>query len=351
MLRRRHAYLVDILRRIWRFLLVYTSIYVLSALGFYWLEGSRVSLFDSFYWSIVTLGTVGYGDIVPTNVPAKILASVVIATQIFLLGYLISVITTAVNEETSQRALGTYGTDLEGHIVVLGYSSVGRAAVRELLVQEQKVAVVTERAEEVANLRALAPEARLFATFGSLSEAAILERVNLARAHSAVVCTDDDATNMVAALNVKAAVPGMRVVVAVGRTRLKATLRAAGVTYVASPSEMGGRLCAAAAFEPDVAHAIEDLTAADLKSDIQEYLVGPTSPLRSKSFEEADALVRSATGCLLIGRAHPGPSGEYVTEVNPPFATRFEENDALILVGTIENVRRFRRWYDRDQGR
>ncbi|MGI0151532.1 MAG: potassium channel family protein, partial [Thermoplasmata archaeon] len=345
------AYLVHLLGSVWRFLAVFGGVYVLSAVGFYLLEGGRYSWLNSFYWSMVTLGTVGYGDVVPTNGWAKILTIGVVATQIFLLAYLISVIATAVNEETTRRGLGTYGTDLVDHIVVLGYSSVGRAAVRELLAQEQRVAVVTERAEDVPNLRALAGEDLLFATFGSPSERAILERVHLARARSVIVCTDDDATNMIGALNVLAINPKLRVVVSVGRPQLKETLRAAGVTYVTSPSDMGGRLCASAAFEPDVANAIDDLTAADIHSDIQEFIVGPRSPLLGKTFAEADALVRSATGCLIIGVARPSSGREYETEVNPPFDRRLEKDHAVILIGTIENTHRFRKWYGADQGR
>ena len=342
---------IDLLGRLWKFFVIFGAVYVGAAVAFFELEQPHVSLFNSFYWSIVTLGTVGYGDIVPTTEYAKILTTIVIATQIFLLGYLISVIAGTVNEQAEHRALGTYGTSMKGHIVVLGYSGVGRAAVRELLVQDQKVAVVTDQPDEVPNVRSLAPEDRLFVTYGSPSEREILERVNLKDAHSVIACTADDATNMISALNVRALDPTIRVVVAVSRVELRDTLRAAGVTYVASPSDMGGRLCAAAAFEPEVAHAIEDMTAADIRSDIQEYVLAPSSPLVGMTFAEADAIVRRATGCLLIGYAHPDATGEYQTFVNPPFETRLGASDAVILVATLVNAKRFRQWFGADQGR
>lgn len=344
-------YLEDVLRRIWRFLFVFIGVYLSAGVLFFLLEGGKVSLFNSLYWSIVTLGTVGYGDVVPTNDAAKLLTTGVIATQVFLLAYLITVITTAVQEQAQDRALGTYGTRMRGHIVVAGYSAVGRAAVRELLVQDQKVAVVTDRAEDVPNIRALAGEDRLFVTYGSPADLEILRRANAPEAHSVIICTPDDATNMIAALNLKANANGVRIVVSVGRPELRETLRAAGVTYVASPSDMGGRLCASAAFEPDVAHALEDLTAADVRSDIQEYQLGPTGPLVGKTFAEADAIVRSNTGCILIGYAHPSASGDYETMVNPPFETRLAPRDAVILVGTIANTERFHQWFGSGQGR
>lgn len=343
--------MVDLFRRVYRFLLVYAVVFLVAGTLFYLLESPRYSLADSLYWSIVTLGTVGYGDIVPTTGYAKALASLVIGTQIFLLGYLITVITTAVSEQAQARALGTYGTSWKNHIVVLGYSGVGRAAVRELLVQDQTVAVVSERPEEVANIRTLAGEDRLFVTYGDPAAPEILHRVNVTEAHSVIVCTADDATNMIGALNVRSLAPRARIVVSVGRPELRDTLKAAGVTYVASPADMGGRLCAAAAFEPEVAMAIEDFTAADVRSDIQEYVVRDGSPLAGKSFEEADQRVRTATGCILIGLAHRGPSGEFETVVNPPPASRVEVGDAILLIATIENSEKFRRWFGANQGR
>jgi voltage-gated potassium channel len=347
----RRRFLWEILSRIWKFLLLFVSVYAAAAVLFYLLEVPRPTLFNAFYWSIVTISTAGYGDIVPVSVGAKLVAMGTLFLQIFLLGYLISVITTTVNEESQRRALGTLGTDMKNHIVVLGYSDVGRAAVRELLVQDQIVAVVTESADQVANVRSQAPEERLFVTYGPPADRDILERVNIAEAHSVVICTSDDATNMIAALNVRALAPQARIVVSVSRSELRDTLHSAGVTYVASPSDMGGRLCASAAFEPEVAIALEDITAADVKADMQEYLLGEETPISRQTFGEAEALVRKATGCILVGHARRDASGNYPTTVGPSADLRLQPGDAILLVGQIDSSRRFRRWFGVDQGR
>jgi voltage-gated potassium channel len=347
---RRRLYAVYLLQRIWKFFALFGGVWVASAFGFYWLDGRTISFANSLYWSMVTLGTVGYGDIVPTTGPAKALTVGVIITQIFLLGYLITVITGAVTEESQRRALGTYGTDLTDHIIVLGYSPVGRAAVRELLVQERRVAVVVERVDDVPNVRALAPEKQLFVTFGQPGEAEILERCNIRAAHSVIVCSADDTTNLISALNIRAANPGARIVVSVGRPELRDTLQSAGVTYVASPSDLGGRLCASAAFEPEVAIAIEDFTAADIRSDIREYIVREKTPISRQSFGEAEALARTKTGCIVIGYAR-GNGEAFDTFVAPPPETPLRPGDAILIVGTIENTHRFQEWFGEDQGR
>ena len=228
---------------------------------------------------------------------------------------------------------------------------MGKAAVRELLVQGQKVGVVTDRTEDISNLRALGDESRLYVTHGSPADRNILERVNLPGAEAVIVSTGDDATSMITVLTVRSLNEKIRIVVAVDRPELRDTLRTAGVTYVASPTDMGGRMCASAAFEPDVADALEDVTAADVGADIFEYVIRPDSPVAGKTFAEADALIRSSSGCILIALAHPDGRGEFHTVVNPPFDARLSPGDAIVMIGSLPNAERFQRWFGTEQGR
>ncbi|MCI4317261.1 MAG: NAD-binding protein, partial [Thermoplasmata archaeon] len=323
---------------------------VLAAMLFHYLQ-PQYSLGTSFYWAIVTLSTTGYGDVVPLSAAARAMTTVLLFGQIFLGGYLISVITSTVIDERQQEALGTLGTDMHDHIVVLGYTAVGQAAVRELLIQERPVAVVTERPEDVANVRSLAAPKRIFATFGAAADLDILHRVNVPLAHSVIICTADDATNMIASLNVKTLAPKARIVVSVARSELRETLRTAGVTFVASPSDLGGRLCASAAFEPEVAFTLEDITAADVQSDMQEYILTERTPIRGGTIAEVEAKIREVSGVILVGYARRGADGEYHTIVNPPGNAQLGPGDAIILLGQIPSLKRFRSWFGSDQGR
>jgi voltage-gated potassium channel len=339
--------------RLWKFLAGYVAVYLVAAFGFYLLESyhSYAQLLTSFYWAMVTLSTIGYGDVVPTTPDARLFVIGIAATEVFLGAYLVSIVISVVAEESQHRLLGTYGTDFKNHIVVLGYAQVGSAAVRELLAQDEKVAVVAETADQVALLHSLANEKQLFATVGPPADAAILSRVNVAGAHSIVVCTGDDTTTLIAALNARAMNPTIRIVVSVGRAELKQTLKAAGVTYVASPSEMAGRLCADAAFRPEVANMVEDLTTTEFGADMEEFVLTDRTPISSQHLTEAETLVRKASDCIVIGYARPGPDGEYTTVLNPPSTFQFRPGDALIVVGTLPNLHRLQQWIGVPQGR
>ncbi len=340
-----------LLRRLWKFLAAYASLVVGAGIGFYVLEHGQKDLGASFYWSVVTISTVGYGDVVPTNTYSRWFTVAVILTAVFLTAYLISIIISVVNEGSQQRNLGMLGTDFTGHFIVIGYAGVGRAAVRELLAVGERVAVATADVNELPNIRALAPDHRLFATFYPTGDTEVLDRLNVVAAKSVVICTPDDTTNLIVALAVRQTAPNVRIVVSIARAELKGTRRSAGVTYVASPQDMGGRLLANASFRPEVVNVFEDLTSAAYGTDIGEYVLSEKTPISRQGLGEAETMVRVASGCIVIGYARPRGPGEYLTALNPPPTFRFQPGDALLVIGTLENLKKLESWLGVPPGR
>jgi voltage-gated potassium channel len=347
----RIAYVSRLLRRLWKFLAGYAAVFLIASFGFYFLENESPGLLNSFYWAMLTLSTIGYGDFVPNDPAAKAFTIGIAVTEVFLGAYLVSIIITGVQEEGQHRALGTLGTDFSGHVVVLGYGNVGQAAVRELLAQGERVAVVAAEPAEVATIRLLSDEKHLFVTYGAAADFEILKRVNVPGALAVIVCTEDDTVNLVATLNARDLAPAGRIVVSVHRPELRHTLRSAGVTYVASPGDMGGRMCADAAFRPEVANTIEDLTTTAFGTDLEEFILTEKTPISAQPLLEAERIVRAASDCLVVGYARPDAKGEYKTVLNPPSTFHFQPRDAIIVIGTLENLHRLHRWLGVDQGR
>ncbi len=340
-----------LLRRLWKFLLAFGSLIVGAAAGFNFLEYNDQNISNSLYWAIVTVSTVGYGDVVATTADARYFSMGVIIVAVFLVAYLISIIIGVVTETSHGRAMGTLGTNFANHTVVIGYGATGRTAVRELLANRERVAVVTNSPDEIPNIRALADEDRIFVTYYSNGEHEVLDRVAVDRARAVIICTSDDTSNLITALAVRTAAPHARVVVSVSRSELKQTLLLAGVAYVTSPSDMGGRLLANASLRPDVANAFENLTTASYGVDIGEYLLTESTPISTEPLPEAERLARVASDCLVVGYARRDATGEFHTVLNPPSTFAFRPGDAILVMGSQDNLRRFQRWMNVPPGR
>lgn len=357
----------ETVQKTWKIVLVVAVVYVALSLAFWWAETTQpcieslsnapachqLSLGDALWWGIVTLSTVGYGDIVPHTLLGRAVAGGLMVFQIGFLGYLLTIIISAVTETRLKLLTGSMGSDMKGHIVVGGWNNVGKSAVRELLAAEQKVAVIAGSQEDIATIRTLGSEDEIFACMGEITSEETLRRAGVGDAFAVIFCVNDDTENLIAALNVRTLYPTVRVVASVKRTELRRTLRAAGVTYVASPDDMGGRLCSSAAFRPEIALAVEDLTTATYGADIQEFAIRPGSTVAGLPLPQAEAKVREASDCLIIGVARPtGQAGEdYSTIINPPASTKLEAGQYLLVLGSLENLDRFAKWYGVPQGR
>ncbi|MFP4050906.1 MAG: NAD-binding protein [Thermoplasmata archaeon] len=123
--------------------------------------------------------------------------------------------------------------------------------------------------------------------YGDPSKAEILKEAGIDRASVVILCMDDDSKNLITALHIKDRNPSARLIVKTNRSELKETKEIAGVTFVTKPHELSGRLVASAAFEPDVANLIDDITTATNVGgyDLREYVLSNKGTVKNLSGE------------------------------------------------------------------
>jgi voltage-gated potassium channel len=363
--------LVKVLARIWKPIALIAGIFTVCVGGFIVTQG--VSVFNGLYWGIITISTIGYGDIVPTNEVSKVFAIILALSTIGIIGYVVSAISSLALQAREEEMLGLDGTKFEGHVLVLGWTPVAQVALQELLQVGRKVAIMTRQQEQLTEIRTfvahllgsarenpdlkahLSAESDVFVALGDYAQGAALKLLNLPKASEAIVASDDDARNVMTALILKELAPHLRVVVSVMREELRETLHAAGVTYVISPSELGGRMVAAAAIQPEIAQTFDDLTTTSYHYRMDEFPLTAPNPLVGLEFDAASDRVRAETGATLVGVARPRPrdGGKRIFDVvlSPPAGTRLEAGWYVLILSGADQIQKLRSWIRVPPGR
>jgi len=338
----------------WKGMVLLVVLTIVSAFLFYIYE-DEMSLGSSLYWAVITMTTVGYGDISPESAGGKIVSGILSCVGILLYGYLGAMIMYIVMESSLSGVFGMNKCKYEDHFLICGWTDLSEIVLLELLADKRQVAVITEEQDDVPMIKRMEEDGNVFPIFGDPSKAEILEQANLKEAAVVVLAMEDDSKNLITTLHVKEENPKARIIVKTSRAELKKTMKIAGVTYVVTPHVMAGRLIASAAFEPEVANFVEDVTSAtDVGGhDLRQYTI---SQARAGSIGELSKQLRQKSNTTLVGiarkKAKEGTGIEqWVVHPNPRDTEKVKAGDVIILLGNDEEFEKAEEFLGTKQGR
>ena len=234
-----------------------------------WLDGDGyrdldvvgdLSFLDAVYYATVTLSTTGYGDISPVSDQARLVNILIITPLrilflIVLIGTTLEVLTQRTREQFRQNR---WRNALHEHIVVVGYGTKGRSAVRALLddgTARSQIVAVDNDPDHIAD----ANEDGIAAIVGDATRADVLRRADISKAARVVVAVPRDDTAVLVTLTVRRNNPTAYIVAAVRESENAPLLRDGGADGVVVSSEAAGRLLGVAASRPSTGAIFEDL--------------------------------------------------------------------------------------------
>lgn len=262
----------------------------------------NISFIDVLYFTMVTVTTVGYGDIVPWSDRARLIdAFLVTPVRIFVwlvfLGTAYELVIQRVLEDFKMSKLQQQLID---HIVVCGYGVTGQIAAREMVAKgcaPNKI-VVIDLAEQ--NLK-LAAESGYVGLRGDAASEETMRLANVGKAKVVMVSPGRDDTSALIVLTVRNINPSIRIVASVNEEENFKLIRQAGANVIVSPSRVGGFLLADAVENWHVAEYVLDLLTADGRVSLVERLA-KSEEIGNNALEVTDGLlVRIFRGGEKIG--------------------------------------------------
>lgn len=318
-----------------------TVIVLIGVLGFKFM--SDYTWVDSFYMTVITITTVGFGEVQPLDDNAKIFTIFLILASVVILGYSISVITEYILskndfEELKQKKMQKKIDGLKNHIIICGYGRNGKQAAKKLLAYKRPFVVIEKNKTLIDKFQSeLVPF-----VLGNANEDEILLQAGIERAETLISALPNDADNLFVVLSARQINNQMNIISRASQETSYQKLKLAGANNVILPDRIGGDHMASLVVVPDLIEFIDNLSIVGKANvNIEEVAVEKLfSTAKIETLRHLD--LRKKTGCTVIG--YKDNQGEYI--VNPEADMQLQPNSKIIVLGRPEQIQKLNTLYN-----
>jgi voltage-gated potassium channel len=292
------------------------------------------SWFDCFYFTVVTITTIGYGEPAGMTETGRYFTVVLILLGVGTIGYALSVAARSVLEFELVSAFGKRKmfkdiSKLRDHFIVCGCGRMGTRVIKEM--EKRGVDFVIIESNEVTAERLL--NQGNLVLMGDATKDEVLRGAGVERARGLVCAVADDPDNLYITLAARDINKDLRIVARANEEGALNRLLKAGADKVVSPVITGSNQMAQMLLRPAVADFIELATMTDmLELEMEQIEIQPSSPFVGRALR--DTGFRSDLDVIII--AIKRAEGHMI--FNPSADTQIEANDALVAIGGHTNL-------------
>ncbi len=292
---------------------------------------------NAIWYSLVTLTTVGYGDIFPATLFGRYIGFIFILSSLAFYGLLVGQFSMLMTTLKENRKLGHTGTSFKDHAVIIGWNDFSKMVVDQLVGVSKKVAIIVDDKADIDSILERYPDSsnKIFTLYTDFANHEMLNKANVDQSAIVFVNHGNDTDKLVYILNVKKVFPQVEFVVTLDNGDLKQTFVNAGVINTISKFEISSKLLASYIFEPDVASYSESIMSyakSDGDYDIKQFLVTKTNPLIGHSYQEAFFEMKKRYNTVLIGITKRDKLGHRKLIKNPHGDLKIAPGDYLVVI-------------------
>lgn len=266
---------------------------------------------NPFWWAIVTMTTVGYGDFSPSSPEGRLFAVVIMFAGISLIALLTATISSVFVARKIREDKGLEKLNVTDHILLCGWNKNVDRIMDSLqsLSQDRRLQIVLineESEDAIAAIRNKYREIKFKFVRGDYTRETILERANLKSASTAIVVPNDsleagshpDEKTIFGTLTIKTLAPNIRVVAYITERENLTHIKRANADEVILSDDLGAFMVASHVMDPGVPQTLESLLDNQIASKFHRTSV--PSEFVGKPFPELSDYYRSKHGWLLV---------------------------------------------------
>jgi len=310
--------------------------------------GNIEDLYDAFYWSIVTISTVGYGDITPQTIGGRLVTVTLILTGLGVLSFFTSIIVAAFNDKMHVlRENRTYAelSRYKSFIIICGFGRVGQEIARQFETDKQPFIVIDRSEHNIF----LAKQKHYLSIQDDASNNAVLLNAGINRGATAVLCTTgNDVTNVYVTLTSRHLNPAIQIISRANRQDNVNKLYQAGANSVIQPFEIAGLLAAEYVGQPVAFEAILGILQEQKQIQMETVVVQADSLLTRMKIGDIGFKERKLTlvGVISSNKMHQKHHNRYRVKnqhfyFNPTNHFELQAQDILVVLGREYSIEHF----------
>lgn len=289
---------------LWPFVgLLFFLVLSIGTFGYMLIEGW--SWPDSLYMTVITVATVGFGEVHPLSEAGRWLTMALIFLGVTVFVFATSATAQIIFRQQFQKFFRSIRMEhkiqhLSQHVIVCGYGRMSQPMVKDLIDSKLTVVVIDKNADRIQK----ALEDRCLVILGDASEEESLLKANVRQARCLVSLIPKDSENLYVAMAARDLSSELLIVCRAEDEASEKRLLKAGANKVVSPYRVGGQKIARSVLKPNVTNLLE-LSALDKnqKLEIEEIKVPVNSGLLGQTLKQAN--LSENGNIILIGIIKP----------------------------------------------
>jgi voltage-gated potassium channel len=313
----------------------------------YWLIGGGRWLFsDCLYMTVISVTTVGYGEVLSNMdvVPyARMFTIILLVFGTGTIVFFASTITAFIIEGDLKNVLFASRMKkrmkrMKDHVVVCGAGSTGRNVIEELIKTDVPVIAIDTREEELKEIADKHPNAQYTYLVGDATDDDVMAQVNLSGARGMVAALSSDKDNLYLTVSARQQNPGARIIARCAELSHVEKIRRSGADAVVSPNYIGGLRMVSEMLRPSVVRFLDDMMR-DVRAAfrIEEVTLGDGARALGETLR--DARVRERFGMTVLAMRGKDAT---VWTYNPDASEKLTPGMTLVVLGSTEQVSQLR---------